>query len=173
MNAMNGKQLKQMATRRVAQAKEQARTMRRELTESDLPAGTLALAFAFGTLISTIPVPLLDMALAAFVMRRLGGRLPRAPFFGGMAVANNLVMAPLYATTPKVGGLALGWVGTHTPLVAPEAFLVRILVGYLLIAAGLALGSFVLAQTGFRGYRFTQRRGGQAAVAGVEYSVGQ
>ena len=50
---------------------------------------------------------------------------------------------------------ALGWVGTHTPLVAPEAFLARILVGYLLIAAGLALGSFVLAQTGFRGYRFT------------------
>lgn len=157
MKAMNSKQFKQMATRRAAQIKDQARGMWREMTESDLPAGTLALAFAIGTLISTIPVPLVDMALAAYVLRRFAGRLPRAPFFGGMAVANNLVMAPLYASTPRVGGLALGWLATHTPLAAPEAFLVRIFVGYLLIAAGLALGSFVLAQTGFRGYRLTQR----------------
>ena len=158
MKAINNTQLKQMATRRLAQAKEQARALWQEMTESDLPAGTLAWAFAFGTLISTIPVPLVDMALAAFVMRRFGERLPRAPFFGGMAVANNLIMAPLYASTPKVGGLALGWLATHTPVAAPEAFLARILVGYLLIAAGLALGSFMLAQTGFRGYQFTRRQ---------------
>ncbi len=160
MKAITTNQLKQMATRRMAQAKAQARALWQEMTESELPAGTLALAFAFGTLISTIPVPLVDMALAAYVMRRFGQRLPRAPFFGGMAVANNLIMAPLYASTPKVGGLALGWLATHTPLDAPEAFLVRILVGYLLIAAGLALGSFALAQTGFRGYRFTRQRVG-------------
>jgi hypothetical protein len=158
MKTINSTQIKQWMTRRVAQAKAQARAMWQEMTESDAPAGTLAVAFAIGTLISTIPVPLVDMALAAYVMRRFAGRLPRAPFFGGMAVANNLIMAPLYASTPKVGGLALGWLATHTPLEAPEAFLARILVGYLLIAAGLALGSFVLAQTGFRGYHFTRRQ---------------
>jgi hypothetical protein len=97
------------------------------------------------------------MALAAYVTRRFD-RMPRAPFFTGMAVANNLVMAPLYASTPRVGGLALGWLATHTPLAAPEAFLIRILVGYLLIALGLALCSYVLANTGFRGYQATRRR---------------
>ena len=96
MKAITTNQLKQMATRRMAQAKAQARALWQEMTESELPAGTLA----------------------------------------------------------------LGWLATHTPLDAPEAFLVRILVGYLLIAAGLALGSFALAQTGFRGYRFTRQRVG-------------
>jgi hypothetical protein len=116
----------------------------------------MATAFAAGTLISTIPVPLVDMAIAAYVMRRFS-RLPRAPFFAAMALTNNLVMAPLYASTPKLGGLAIGWMAVHTPVAAPDAFVVRVLVGYVLIAAGLALGSFVLANTGFRGYQRARR----------------
>jgi len=157
MKAKQLTQIKQFVARRVAQVKAQARVHWREMVEAEAPAGTLATAFAAGTLISTIPVPLVDMALAAYVTRRFD-RMPRAPFFTGMAVANNLVMAPLYASTPRVGGLALGWLATHTPLAAPEAFLIRILVGYLLIALGLALGSYVLANTGFRGYQATRRR---------------
>jgi hypothetical protein len=154
---MNTTQLKRQMTERIGRARTQARVHWREMVEADAPAGTLATAFAAGTLISTIPVPLIDMAIAAYVMRRFSG-LPRAPFFTGMALANNLVMAPLYASTPKVGGLALGWLATHTPVAAPEAFLLRILVGYLLIALGLALGSFVLANTGFRGYQAARAR---------------
>lgn len=158
MKAINIRTIRQAVARRIDGFRAQARAHWREMVEAEAPAGTLATAFAAGTLISTIPVPLVDMAVAAWVTRRFD-RMPRAPFFTGMAVANNLVMAPLYASTPRVGGLALGWLATHTPLAAPEAFLIRILVGYLLIAAGLALGSYVLANTGFRGYQATRRRG--------------
>ncbi|MBP8947467.1 MAG: hypothetical protein KBG73_01415, partial [Candidatus Promineofilum sp.] len=77
--------------------------------------------------------------------------------FTAMALTNNLVMAPLYASTPKVGGFAIHWMAVHTPVVAPEAFVVRVLVGYVLIALGMALGSFVLANTGFRGLKLARR----------------
>jgi hypothetical protein len=142
--------------KQIARARHEVRSNWREMVEAEAPAGTLATAFATGTLVSTIPVPLVDMAVAAYIMRRFA-EFPRAPFFAGMAVANNLVMAPLYASTPKVGGAALGWLASHTPVTAPEALLVRILVGYLLIALGMALASFILANTGFRGYKATRR----------------
>lgn len=156
MKAINGTQMRQYAAKRLGHVRQEVGNNWREMVEAEAPAGTLATAFAAGTLISTIPVPLVDMAIAAYVMRRFS-RLPRGPFFTGMAVANNLVMAPLYASTPKVGGLALGWLATHTPIPAPEPFLLRILVGYLLIALGLALGSYILANTGFRGYKASRR----------------
>lgn len=157
MKAISTNTIKKYATGKAANLRHQARANWREMVDAEAPAGTLALAFATGTLISTIPVPLVDMALATYVTRRYSA-MPRAPFFTGMALANNLVMAPLYASTPKVGGMALGWLAVNTPLVAPEAVLIRIIVGYLLIALGLALGSYVLASTGFRGYQATRRR---------------
>jgi hypothetical protein len=126
------------------------------MIESDAPTVVMASALAIGTLISTIPVPMLDMVLAAYVMRRFS-TMPRAPFFVGMAMANNLIMAPLYASTPRVGGAALGWMSTRAPMVAPEAFLLKILVGYLLIALGLGLGSYIVAHAGFYGYRLSRR----------------
>jgi hypothetical protein len=156
MKAINRNTIKNYAVKQIGRVRDEARTNWKEMVEAEAPAGTLATAFAAGTLISTIPVPLVDMALAAYVTRRFS-EMPRAPFFTGMAIANNLVMAPLYASTPKVGGLALHWLSANTPIIAPEAFLLRILVGYLLIAMGLALGSFVLASTGFRGYKATRR----------------
>lgn len=157
MKAITTNKIKKYVFDKAKGLRGQAREHWREMVNAEAPAGTLALAFAVGTLISTIPVPLVDMALAAYVTRRYSG-MPRGPFFSGMALANNLVMAPLYASTPKVGGMALGWLSMNTPLVAPEAFLIRIFVGYLLIASGLALGSFVVASTGFRGYQATRRR---------------
>jgi hypothetical protein len=149
-------QIKQFVVNKIDRARNEARAFRQEIASADAPTVVMATALAIGTLISTIPVPLVDMALAAYVMRRFS-RMPRAPFFVGMALANNLIMAPLYASTPKVGGAALGWMTTHTPVTAPETFLVKILVGYLLIALGLALGSFALANTGFYGYRVARR----------------
>ncbi len=157
MKRFNTQTIKRYLARRIEAGWHEARGHWREMVAAEAPAGTLAAAFAIGTLISTIPVPLVDMALAAWVTRRFNA-MPRAPFFGGMALANNLFMAPLYASTPRVGGLALGWLSAHTPVAAPEAFLIRILVGYLLIALGLALGSYVLANTGFRGYQAARRR---------------
>lgn len=160
MKRIKTQQIRQTLSRRIETLRREVRANWREMVEAEAPAGTLAAAFAVGTLISTIPVPMVDMALAAYVMRRFNA-MPRAPFFTGMAMANNLFMAPLYASTPRVGGAALGWVSANTPMVAPEAFLIRILVGYLLIALGLALGSYVLANTGFRGYQAARRRGGE------------
>ncbi len=154
--------LKEVAARKMGELQSDARRHWREMIEAEAPAGTLATAFAVGTLISTIPVPLVDMALAAYVTRRFS-QMPRGPFFTGMALANNLVMAPLYASTPKVGGVALGWVAGNTAWVAPDALLLRVLVGYLLIALGLGLGAYIVASTGFRGYQVTRRLGPVAA----------
>ena len=156
MNTINTKSIKGYAAEKIGRLRDEVRTNVSEMLAAEAPAGTLATAFAAGTLISTIPVPLVDMALAAYVTKRYS-EMPRAPFFTGMALANNLFMAPLYASTPKVGGLALHWLASNTPIIAPEAFLIRILVGYLLIALGLALGSYVLASTGFRSYQATRR----------------
>jgi len=125
MKRFNTQTIKRYLARRIEAGWHEARGHWREMVAAEAPAGTLAAAFAIGTLISTIPVPLVDMALAAWVTRRFNA-MPRAPFFGGMALANNLFMAPLYASTPRVGGLALG--------------------------------SYVLANTGFRGYQAARRR---------------
>ncbi len=156
MKAITTNTIKHLAAGKIDALRRQAGENWHEMVNAEAPAGTLALAFATGTLISTIPVPLVDMALAAYVTRRFS-EMPRGPFFTGMALANNLVMAPLYASTPKVGGFALGWVAGATAWVAPDALLVRVLVGYLLIALGLGLGAFIVASTGFRGYQATRR----------------
>jgi hypothetical protein len=156
MKAIKTVQPKKFVTKQIRRARNEAHAYWREMKDADAPTVVMAAALAIGTLVSTIPVPLVDMALAAYIMRRFS-TMPRAPFFVGMALANNLVMAPLYASTPRVGGAALGWLSTNTPIAAPEAFLVKILVGYLLIALGLALGSFALANTGFYGYRVARR----------------
>lgn len=139
-----------------------ARRHWRELVEAEAPVSALAAAFGVGLLVSTIPVPMVDMALAAYIMRRFT-RLPRAPFVAAMAMTNSLVMAPLYASTPKVGGAVLHWMAHHTPLAAPEALLIQILVGYLIIALGLALGGYALAGTGFYGYRTIRNPGAATA----------
>lgn len=156
MNKINAHTIKAYTGRQVGRLRDEARRNWREMVEAEAPAGTMATAFTVGTVISTIPVPLVDMALAAYVTRRYD-EMPRAPFFTGMAVANNLVMAPLYAATPKVGGMALYWLASHLAVTAPEAVLLRIIVGYLLIALGLGLAAFVVSATGFRGYQATRR----------------
>lgn len=156
MNKINAHAIKAYTGRQVGRLRDEARRNWREMVEAEAPAGTMATAFTAGTVISTIPLPLVDMALAAYVTRRYE-EMPRAPFFTGMAVANNLVMAPLYAATPKVGGMALYWLASHLAVTAPEAVLLRIIVGYLLIALGLGLAAFVVSATGFRGYQATRR----------------
>jgi hypothetical protein len=145
-------QIKQSIAHLVNRSRSEVRHHWQEVVSAEAPAGLLATAFAAGLLISTVPVPVFDMALAAYVMRRFS-RLPRAPFVAAMAMTNNLVMAPVYATTPKVGGMVLHWLEGHTPVVAPEMVLLRVLVGYVIIAVGLALAGYALAGTGFYGYK--------------------
>lgn len=156
MKAKTTAKIKQYAIRQIDRIREEVSANWQEMIEAKAPTNTLATAFATGTVISTIPIPLVDMALAAFVTRRFSD-MPRAPFFTGMALANNLVMAPLYASTPKVGALALGWLASNTALIAPDALVIRILVGYLLIAMGLGLAAFILASTGFHGLKVSRQ----------------
>jgi hypothetical protein len=134
----------------------QARQYWTEIASAEAPVGVLAFAFTAGLLISTIPVPMIDMALAGLVLRRFS-RLPRAPFLAAMAMTNNLVMAPVYASTPKVGGFALHWLAGRMPVALPEALAVQVLVGYLLIVVGLAFAGYALAGTGFYSYRKFRR----------------
>lgn len=149
--------MRQMFSKRLAQVRGEARRSWHELATGDTSTGAAAGAFAVGMLVSTIPLPVIDMALATLIMRRFG-RLPRAPFVAAMALTNNLVMAPIYASTPKVGGFVMHWLGRHTPLSAPDAVALQVLVGYLTVALGLALGSFALVHTGLYGYRAAARR---------------
>lgn len=140
----------------IARAVAEVRHHWTEMTSAEAPVGALAFAFTAGLLISTIPVPVIDMALAGLVVRRFS-RLPRAPFFAAMAMTNNLVMAPVYASTPKVGGFALHWLSGHAPVALPEALAVQVFVGYLLVTLGLALGGYALAGTGFYSYKRIRR----------------
>ncbi len=80
MTAMNLNQLKDKTMSRMRDLRQAALGHWREMVEAEAPAGDMARAFTAGTLVSTIPVPMVDMAIAAFVMRRFS-RLPRAPFF--------------------------------------------------------------------------------------------
>lgn len=146
------KQLPELKTRLVGEIRQHWT----EMVQAEAPATILALAFTAGLLISTIPVPVIDMALAGLVLRRFS-RLPRAPFVAAMAMTNNLVMAPVYASTPKVGGFALHLLAGRLPVALPEAVALQVLVGYLLVVVGLGVAGYVFAATGFYSYQRMHR----------------
>lgn len=116
----------------------------REMVQSDVPALVLAVAFAVGTLLSMVPIPVVDMLIAGLVMRLLR-RLPRGPIVAAMALWNSVIMAPVYATSPRVGGVLLSTAAAHSPLYVPDALLPRLIVGNLAIGVALAVFSFLLA----------------------------
>ena len=97
MKAINFVQLKEMALNRVDRIRREARAHWQEMTAAEAPAGEMSMAFAAGTLISTIPVPLVDMAIAAYVMRRFS-KMPRAPFFTAMALTSRTASVSLSKT---------------------------------------------------------------------------
>ncbi len=148
--------IKQFATTRSQQSLAELRSLWREMVSAEAPAVVLATAFAVGTLLSMVPVPVLDMMLAALVMRVLH-RLPRGPIVAAMALWNSFVMAPVYATSPKVGGLLIATAATHSSLVVTDAMILKIVIGNLFIAAGLALFSFCIAAAGFSLMRVQRR----------------
>lgn len=66
------------------------------------PVGELAAAFALGTLISFIPVPILDTLLVGLVFTRLK-RINRAPIFIARVIWNDLLVYPLYGPGYRLG----------------------------------------------------------------------
>lgn len=123
------------------------------MTRGEAKVVVLATAFSVGTLVSMVPIPVLDMMLAALVMRLLH-RLPRGPIFAAMAVWNNMVMAPLYATSPRLGGGLISTVSAHSSLRISDAILPRVLIGNAAMACVLVAFSFVCALAVFSIMRF-------------------
>lgn len=151
--------LKETVTRRIKRAIDELKGQWREMVQAEAPVPVLAAAFAVGTLVSMVPVPVVDMMVAALVMRLLH-RLPRGPIMTAMAIWNSFIMAPVYATSPKVGGVVIAEASAHSVAV-PDALAVQVVVGMVLIALGMGLASFVLSATFFA----TVRRGRTAAAA--------
>ena len=98
------------------------------------PAGSLAAAFALGTLISFIPVPVLDSLLVAFVLARCK-QVNRAAIFMSRLIWNDLLVFPLYAPGYRLGAQLV------RPMVNPEAPLPGIFTSIL----SFAVGSTILA----------------------------
>jgi hypothetical protein len=156
---LNTTMIKETATRRVVRATDELKAQWREMIQAEAPVLVLAAAFAVGTLVSMVPVPVVDMMIAALVMR-LMHRLPRGPIMAAMAMWNSFIMAPVYATSPKVGGRVIAEASAHS-VAMPDALAVQVVVGMVLIALGMALASFVLSATFFA----TVRRGRTATAA--------
>ncbi|MEZ4518056.1 MAG: DUF2062 domain-containing protein [Chloroflexota bacterium] len=147
--------LKQTAMVKVQEVYAELRVQWLEMVRADAPALALAAAFAIGTLVSMVPVPVVDMMLAALVMRLIH-RMPRGPVVAAMALWNSFIMAPVYASSPKVGGLLITTAIPQQPS-SSNAILPRIIVGNLAIAVGLALCSFLAAATLFSALRLQHR----------------
>jgi uncharacterized protein (DUF2062 family) len=146
MMALHAQAIKDGLLARIWRTVDEFRSEYREMIRADAPVLTLAAAFAVGTLVSMVPIPVLDMALAAMVMRLVRG-LPRGPIVVAMALWNSVVMAPVYATSPRVGGLLIATMASHSSLQIPDAILLQVLVGTVALAAGMSLGSFLIATT--------------------------
>jgi uncharacterized protein (DUF2062 family) len=73
-----------------------------ELRDPALPARQLAAAFAVGTVLSFIPVPLLDTILVGAVLARFR-QLNRASLFLARLIWNDLLVFPLYGPGYRLG----------------------------------------------------------------------
>lgn len=141
--------LKLIGTGKLQDYVDELRALWLEMMRSDVPALILAISFAVGTLVSMVPIPVVDMLVAGLVMRALH-RLPRGPIVAAMAIWNSVIMAPVYATSPRVGGLVLTTAAAHSNRLGPtDALLPRIIVGNVAIAIAMAGFSFLAAAVVF------------------------
>lgn len=139
-----------------------------DMVEGDTPPATAAAAFAAGTLVSTVPVPFLDVALGALVLRLSAGRLPRLPIVLAMALWNNLVMAPLYLATPRVGTFVLGLIAPDWVTGSGLALLPGILIGYGVIISLLVSFAYGAMRGGLALARGRATRGRPSPVRPVD-----
>jgi hypothetical protein len=145
--------LVKMAAERIGRARTEYTTQFQAMLNDDTPAAETAMAFAAGTLVSTVPVPFLDMALAMLVLRLAGNRLPKLPIMAAMALWNNLIMAPLYATTPRIGGYVLTRVALDMATTPSLDLVLRIVIGYLIIVATLTVFGYAAVRAGIGHYQ--------------------
>ncbi|HEX6387776.1 MAG TPA: DUF2062 domain-containing protein, partial [Anaerolineae bacterium] len=84
-----------------------------EIRRAEASATGVARAFAVGTFIGLLPLPGVDLLLTSLLLRRFK-EMERLPLFAAMALWNNVVAAPLYVASPKVGTFIV----TLTPYIA-------------------------------------------------------
>ncbi|HEX6385738.1 MAG TPA: hypothetical protein VF177_13790, partial [Anaerolineae bacterium] len=99
-----------------------------------------------------LPLPGLDLVLTSLLLRRFK-EMERLPLFAAMALWNNVVAAPLYVASPKVGTFIVAltpYTATSDPAVV---WVGSFLAGNLVITAGVSTASYVLVYLGFSRYK--------------------
>jgi uncharacterized protein (DUF2062 family) len=128
-----------------------------DIVQSEASADGVARAFAVGTFVGLVPIPGLDIVLTILVLR-LFKQVERSPLFAAMAVWNNLVAAPFYATGYKVGDACLKLAPTAIAEKASHptfAWLFPFAVGNFIIALVMAIASYFAVRQGLNRYKST------------------
>jgi len=119
----------------------------RELQNPAHSAKKLAAAFALGTLLSFIPVPLLDSMLVGVVLTRFK-QVHRAPLFIARLLWNDLLVFPIYGPAYRLGSALLAPLLHSSPempgvrsAVAP---LLNFTLGSILMATSAAAAGYML-----------------------------
>lgn len=104
---------------------------------------TLARSFALGTCLNFLPLPGIDVLLAALLLARCR-RLNKAALLLAFAVWNNVVVLPLYAVGYRLGEKVVTAVLPHGATAAPPLLLVlNFLSGAVLVALVASLSGYV------------------------------
>ncbi|UCC54689.1 MAG: DUF2062 domain-containing protein [Anaerolineaceae bacterium] len=130
------------------------RQLRRELKElcnPAVPPARLAMAFAVGTLLSFIPLPVLDSLLVSLVLVRFR-QLNKASLVAARLVWNDLVVLSLAPTSYRLGVSILPetLIASADPVPASKLIMLvlNVAIGNLLIAVAATIGCYMLVWLG-------------------------
>jgi hypothetical protein len=120
------------------------------------PAGSLATSFAVGTLLSFIPLPVVDTILLGLVLARFK-RLNRASIFIARLIWNDLLVFTLYGPGYKLGTAlvmsVLGSDGDLPGLGIRAAPLFGFTTGIVVLSGGMTLAGYLAFLIGIKLYR--------------------
>lgn len=120
-----------------------------ELRDPAHSAAKLAAAFALGTLLSFIPVPVLDTILVGMILARFK-QVNRAPLFMARLIWNDFLVFPLFGPGYKLGSALLeSLMGIDTELPAGVDMAVNPLLSFMLGGVILAVSLTLLGYFAF------------------------
>jgi uncharacterized protein (DUF2062 family) len=150
--------LSQLTIARLRQMPQEVRGQWEELLQTDATPGSVAGAFAAGTFISTLPVPMLELVVF-LVVSRVVPKPKRLPMIAAQTMWNTLTMAPLYLLSPKIGHAVVEAASTRGVISAAPAnggWLVGVVAGNLVLGLLLTAASYVIVRLGYA-YCLAQR----------------
>jgi len=115
----------------------------KELRNPAHSAGGLAAAFALGTLLSFIPVPLLDSMLVGMVLARFK-QVNRAALLLARLIWNDLLVLPFYGPGYRLGSTVLAPVTAADGVLAAVAPLLSFTLGSIIMTIGVVMASYIL-----------------------------